>query len=330
MEPVRMALVGLGARSGGHEAAIEACQGVALVAVCDVDVERARQAGETWGVPWGTDYRSLLDAPDVEAVDIVTNVETHLPIARDALAAGKHVLVEKPLGDDPAAARELVEMAEGSGRVAIVCFQLRFHPLYAALHEGAQAVDPVQIHFSRQRGMMKAQFLNPSPFGGVMDFCAHDFDQVAWLMGREPVAVTASILRDTFTRETGASDGISALIDFGDGRAATVVSSIGAAAIGAKVDVVGSRGNLALGRGRELSGRTFLPFESEGDARPLDLAVASDVNPDVALLAAFAAAVREGAPSQAATLRDGLGSLLVTLAALRSAEEGRRVELAEL
>jgi predicted dehydrogenase len=138
------------------------------------------------------------------------------------------------------------------------------------------------------------------------------------------------VRRDTFTEGTGASDAVSALIEFGDGRSATVVSSIGAPQIGAKVDVVGARGNVSHGKGRELSGCTFAPCDIGGETEPLDLRAQGGANPDVALQAAFAAAIREGRPSQAASLRDGLSSLLVTLAALRSSDEGRRVALAEL
>jgi len=330
MEPVRLAIIGLGARSRGHATAAQQCESTELVAASDVDEERANAAGAEWGVPTCTDYREVLADPTVEAVSIVTDVGSHIAIARDALEAGKHLIIEKPLGDDVAAARQLVALGESTGLVAFVSFQMRFNPLYAALHKGALAVDPVQVHFSRQRGMMKPQFLNPTPFCGAMDFCAHDFDQVAWLMGREPVAVTASVRRNTFTRDTGASDVVSVLIDFADGRAATVVSSIGAAPIGSKVDVVGIRGNLRQGKGVEPSGCTFAPCDPDGDTTPLDLAVPPCANPDVGLQSAFAAAIRNGAESQAATLRDGLCSLLVTLAALRSADEGCRVELAEL
>ena len=330
MTPVSIAIIGCGGRAGGHAAAAAKSEAVQLVGACDIVEDRARSAGEAWGVPWCTDYHKLLGDPTVEAVSIVTDVGPHIAIARDALAAGKHVIVEKPLGDDVAAARQLVGLGESSGLVAFVCFQLRFSPLYIALHKGAQAVDPVQVHFSRQRGMMKPQFLNPTPFCGAMDFCAHDFDQVAWLMGREPVAVTASVRRNTFTKDTGATDVLTVLIDFGDGCAATVVSSIGAPQIGSKVDIVGARGNVQQGKGVPLAGCTFEIHDPGGDATPIDLAVPDGADPDVALQSAFAAAIRKGRASQAATLRDGLSSLLVTLAALRSADEGRRVELAEL
>jgi len=329
MKPVRTAIIGCGGRGAGHAKAAAQGTAIELVAVCDLIEERARAVADEQGIDWCLDYRPLLDDPELEAVSIVTDVASHIAIARDALQAGKHLIVEKPLGDDIAAARQLVQLGESSGHVAFVSFQMRFSPLYAALHRGAQAIDPVQLHFSRERGMMKPQFLNPSPFCGMMDCCAHDFDQAAWLMGREPVAITAAVCRDTFTHSTGATDAISALIDFGDTRSATIVSSIGAPQVGSKVDIIGSRGNVAQAKGGEPVACTFPPCEP-ADATPLDLQMGDAANADIELQAAFAAAIREGRPSQAATLRDGLNSLLLTLAAIRSSDEGRRVPLAEL
>ena len=71
-----------------------------LSAVCDVDPNRARRlAGPGTGVRVATSVEDLLDADDVDAVAIATPAATHHDIAHAALAAGKHVLVEKPLAD---------------------------------------------------------------------------------------------------------------------------------------------------------------------------------------------------------------------------------------
>ena len=198
--------------------------------------------------------------------------------------------------------------------------------MLGAVYRHTRAIDPVQILFERQRGMMKPHFLNPSPFCGVMDVVAHDFDQVLWQMGRVPQAVTAVVRRNTFTDGTDAADTCSGPVDFGDGRGGVVFSSIGAPNVGTRFDFIGAEGNLSFGSRQELSACRF-PRCTVNDREQVTLEPAEESDPDVALQTAFAEEIRTGTRSCAARPRDGLHSLLVTLACLQSAREGRRVSL---
>ena len=323
-------MIGCGPRAYLHADALQKSGTLQLEYACDKDKDRAKKAASDWGVKASADYKPVLGDPAIEAVIIVTDVSSHISIARDALNAGKHVILEKPLGDNVTHARELVELGERSDRVAYVCFQMRFMPELVAIKEVLPDIDPVQIFFGRSRGMMKPQFLNPSPFCGIMDVCAHDFDMMAWFMGRPPEAVTAVIRRNTYTRDTGAADTISALIDFGDDRSATVVSSIGASEVGTKCDITGARGNITMTTSGDLSGVRFAEYESDGEKTNIDFKGRNDVDADIELQEAFCTEIRQGKRSQAANFRDGLNSLLLTCACLKSIEERRRVELAEL
>lgn len=330
MAGIKTAVIGCGARSEGHVAAMEKSGALSLMCVCDKDPTRAERAAKKWDVNCTSDYKQVLADDNIEAVIIVTDVSSHVRITRDAIRAGKHVIVEKPLGEGINEAKILVKEVESSPLVCTVSFQSRFMGHLARLKEAASRLDPVQIFFGRQRVMMKSQFLNPSPFCGIMDVCAHDFDLVAWFMGRQPLAATAVVRRNTFTLDTGAADVISALLDFGDGRSATIVSSIGAAEIGQKCDIVGARGNAMLTSAKELSGVLFAEHDSEGTKKAIQFDSMGKTNADVELQKAFAREIAGEGASPAATAQDGLNSLLVTLACLKSSEEGRRVELAEL
>jgi len=327
---IKTAVIGCGARSEGHLTASDKSVGLDIVYVCDKDATRAESTAKAHGVGFADDYHKVLADDKTEAVIIVTDVGSHVRIAQDAIRAGKHVIVEKPLGDNINEAQKLVAAVEVSPIVCAVSFQSRFMGYMARLKEAASSIDPVQIFFGRQRGMMKPQFLNPSPFCGIMDVCAHDFDLVAWFMGRQPLATTAILRRNTFTPDTGAADIISALLDFGDGRTATVVSSIGANEIGLKCDIVGVRGNATLTSAKELTGVQFAEYESDGAKKTIPFNPPEKTNPDTEFQKAFARKIRGQGTSQAATVKDGLNSLLVTLACLKSSEENRRVELAEL
>ena len=85
-----------------------------LWTVCDLDLDRARQVvGRHASIAVTTDLDAVLADERVEAVAIATPVRTHHRIAMAAIAAGKHVLIEKPLAATSAEARELVESASG-------------------------------------------------------------------------------------------------------------------------------------------------------------------------------------------------------------------------
>lgn len=330
MKSIRAALVGCGSRGTAHALAARDGGAICLKYACDVNAERAESMAVEWGLKPTTDYREVLDDSEVEAIIIASDLGSHIRLAQDGLAAGKHLILEKPLSDDIAKARSLVKQAEESGVVAYVSFQLRFSNQLVAIKDVLPELDPVQIFFGRSRGMLKSQFLNPAPFCGILDVCAHDFDLVSWFMGCPPLAVTAVMRRNTFTRNTGALDVISALIDFGDGRSANLVSTIGAAEIGMKCDIAGAGGNLTLTREGNLQGVRFAEFASHGKKTPLDFGSLAEQNGDVELQRAFQKEIHEGLISQAARFSDGLNSLLLSSAVLKSMEKKRRVALDEL
>ncbi len=94
----------------------DAKERIELVAVCDVNEDRARETAARFGVPDAyADYRDLIARDDVELVLVITPIEYHYPIAMDALRAGKHVYVQKTMATTYAEAREMVETARERG-----------------------------------------------------------------------------------------------------------------------------------------------------------------------------------------------------------------------
>jgi predicted dehydrogenase len=92
-----------------------------LVAVCDLDPQRAaRVVGDRSTVEIETDVSRLLQRDDVDAVAIATPARTHAELAIAALEAGKHVLVEKPLAANLDDARRMVEVASAQGRALML------------------------------------------------------------------------------------------------------------------------------------------------------------------------------------------------------------------
>jgi predicted dehydrogenase len=124
-------------------------------AVCDLDVERARElVGRRDEVQVTTALDDVLGREDVDAVAIATPASTHHAIATRALRAGKHVLVEKPLADSVQHGREMVELARASGLVLMTdhtyCYTPAVQKIRQLVAEGALGeilyVDSVRIN----------------------------------------------------------------------------------------------------------------------------------------------------------------------------------------
>jgi predicted dehydrogenase len=98
-------------------------------AICGRDEDAVRSAAATFGwEDYETDYRRLVERDDIDLVDVATPGNTHREIVLAALAAGKHVLCEKPLANSLAEARQMLDAARDAGVVNMVCFNYRRAP----------------------------------------------------------------------------------------------------------------------------------------------------------------------------------------------------------
>jgi UDP-N-acetylglucosamine 3-dehydrogenase len=255
--PLRAALIGcgnIGAR--GHAPAYAQIAAVELAAVCDVDETAARRVAAATGAEACLDYRRLLDRPDIHLVDICTPTDTHAAIALAALAAGKHVLCEKPLAPTLAEAQAMINAAHHHGRRLMVGYVRRFDPRYRAIKEAIAAGEigrPLYIRRAdRQRLPFPAEswFWHPERGGGViLDIGIHQADLFRWYFEAEPIAVYAigRQVRDV-ARRAGSYDHAFLTFRFPDNRV-----GLGEAAWSyppgfepyfAALDVVGSRGKI--------------------------------------------------------------------------------------
>ena len=110
--PIRWGIIGTGRFGRIHAKAIQSLHGQELVAMSNRSSERLVQAVTDFQVPHSyPDFEQLLDDPNVDAVSITTHWRDHFEIAQAALAAGKHVLLEKPMAETAAQCGELVKQA---------------------------------------------------------------------------------------------------------------------------------------------------------------------------------------------------------------------------
>jgi len=179
--PIRLAVVGTGAISQiVHVPILAEREDVELVALADTDSLKAETIARRFGVAQVTDPEQVLTRDDLDGVLLCTPNHTHEEMALQALEAGKHVFVERPLATSAAGAARVIEAAKASGRSLAVGLPYRFRPEVAALRS----------------------FVNGGEFGALYAV------RGSWLTRRVPV------IRPTWRQDKAASGG-GALIDLG-------------------------------------------------------------------------------------------------------------------
>ena len=126
-----------------------------LAAVCDLDREKADAATTAHGGAAWTDVAAMLDAVDLDLLDIATPPVTHLPLVRLAAARGLDCVCQKPLAPSVAEAQELVAVADAAGIRVIVHENFRFQPWYREIKrqlDAGRIGDPYQVSFRLRPG----------------------------------------------------------------------------------------------------------------------------------------------------------------------------------
>jgi predicted dehydrogenase len=146
---LKAAIVGCGKIADAHVEQIRAIGGVEVVAVCDSEPLMARQLGTRFGVErqYGN-FREMLDRVRPDAVHITTPPGSHLQLATEAVQAGCHVFIEKPLALDAAAGRAILDAARAARRKVAINHWYNFDPpgvlLQEMVHDGILG-DPVHV-----------------------------------------------------------------------------------------------------------------------------------------------------------------------------------------
>ena len=182
-ETVRAGVIGTGALGRHHARVWAELPGASLVGVHDTDRARAEEVAAKHGCRAFEDAASLLDA--VDAVSIATPTVSHHEISRQALEAGRDVLVEKPMTATLAEADDLVALAAARGAVLQAGHIERFNPATEVLLAAGRGARFVEVH---RLGSFSARSLDVDV---VLDLMIHDLDIVLALDGSEPVQIEA-------------------------------------------------------------------------------------------------------------------------------------------
>jgi predicted dehydrogenase len=142
MKRFKAAVFGAGFVGRVHIEGLRRLGNVEVAAVVAIDDETARQLGEQLSIATtSSDYRRILEDPSIDAVHICTPNALHMPMAKDALAAGKHVICEKPLAVSSDEARQMVAAAEAAKRRNCTFHNLRFYPMVQQMRRMREAGD---------------------------------------------------------------------------------------------------------------------------------------------------------------------------------------------
>ncbi len=199
---MRFGVIGCGiVAEYGHLPTIAALPEVELVAVADLNLQRAKAMGQRFGADYiFQDYRDLLACPQVEAVVVATPVETHHELVLAAAKHKKHVLCEKPIAPSIAEGKEMIRAMNQAGCFLGINFLLReSEPLVsikAMLEQGLVGkIRVMRFIFNSPgpgwAGKERLDSLMNEGLGPIFDCGVHYFDLARWLSGKEFMEVEA-------------------------------------------------------------------------------------------------------------------------------------------
>ncbi len=190
MRKLGVAVVGTGFWGRNHARVYKELEETELIAICDIDSERAKTVAKQFGAAAYTDSGRMFRRKEVEAVSICTWSTSLAKEALKALKAGKHVLVEKPMATNTRQARKVLQMADKQALHLTVGFLMRFIPglqhIERAVKEGAigQMVSATAKRVSQWPERI-------GDVGVVKDTAIHDIDVMRYIFHEDPVSVYA-------------------------------------------------------------------------------------------------------------------------------------------
>lgn len=212
---VTVGIVGAGFMGTTHAKAYSKNPSINIAYICDLTGERADSLASDIGALGTTRFEKILNDPSVDLVDVCLPTPSHAKFAIDALKAGKHVLVEKPIALNLDDADAMISASKEAGRFLMVAHVARFAPEYRAIRsvlKSGQLGSPKQATTYRISNMPQwaEWFKDPSMTGGaVLDMQIHDIDLLNWLFGK-PLRVVATGVRGG----SGGWDHVMTLIEF--------------------------------------------------------------------------------------------------------------------
>jgi len=276
-QDLRIGVIGLGAIGPSHIFAIDQTEGCEVTAVCDVRADAAAEAGKKHGVPHFTSTGAMLEADLVDAVTLCTPSGYHLEAALQAIEAGKHILIEKPLEITTERVDRIAKAAADRGVKLAGVYQSRFCPvvrrvkqlvdggLLGEIYSGSAYTKYYRTQEYYDSGGWRGTWKLDGG-GCLMNQGIHLLDLYVWFMGdaEEVMARTETKGRNNVEVETLAL----AVVKFASGASGVLEgTTLAYPGLGTRLEIFGSRGTVALTKGKVLRMDLVDPTPEEAAAR---------------------------------------------------------------
>ena len=253
-EPVKFGIVGLGVGYRKAKQCFET-RGAKLVAVCDLQEEKAKKVAREFKCNWYTDYDEMLEKEDLECVGIFTPSGMHADHALKAVRRGLHVFVTKPMDINLAKCERLIKEAEKAGVVLAVDFDLRYRDLnrkiYLAIKKnllGRIFLVNLLMKWYREEAYYKGGYppgwrsTRSYEGGSAANQGIHFIDLIQWWMGG---VKTVQGLSGTFTHNIETEDCSVALLTFKNGAFGTLTTTTSSIPpLGTRIELNSDKGTL--------------------------------------------------------------------------------------
>jgi myo-inositol 2-dehydrogenase/D-chiro-inositol 1-dehydrogenase len=250
---LRFGQIGYGAWGRLHAESWKGLREVELAAIACSSEDTARRAGEeNPGVEIYTDYRELLDRGDVQAVDVVVPTDLHVQISIEALQAGKHVLMEKPMAASVEECDRLIRAKNSSGKVVSMVHEFRVSEQWTALK---RAIESGQIGEPRYANVSLFRFPYRSGAGGwryqesrvgswILEEPIHFYDLVLWYFEGHALPRSITAFGTSMEKQRGMYDNFTSVLRFDGGQHAVITQSLSGFEHHLVMEVAGSEGSI--------------------------------------------------------------------------------------
>lgn len=324
MDEIGVGIIGAGWMGQNHAGTISGLAGARLVAVADRCASTAQAVGTEFDANWCSDASELVARDDVDCVIIATSDDAHVGPVQAAAAAGKHVLLEKPIATTLADADQIIGSCVAANVKLMLGFVLRFDRRYARVREAVAAgeIGELESVFCRRTNLVTSQERLQGRVSVLSFLGVHDFDIMRWVSGSDVMRVHTEAVWNVHQKNGyDVEDTTWTLLRFRSGaigslEAGWVVPETFPTKADFKLEVTGSQGMIQY----DLTKQELMFTNADGHYAERFNPMLRDQD------AYFVDCVRNGTmPS--VTGQDGRAALEISLAAQRSSIEERTVQL---
>ena len=252
---MRFAIVGCGYISRVHLTSIKKIKNAEAVAVVDKDKKKAEERAAEFGIPRiYTNWQEAFKSKDVDAAIICLPHKLHYACVMDALNAGKHVFVEKPISIASKEAADMIESAKEKELTLMAGHMKRFDRRFVVMKEKIDAGAIGKVFLAKSEWIGPKEIFKNNPWaadpaqggGPLMGFGSHHIDLLHWLIG--PIKCISCYTNNLVLPKVEVEDSAVAILEFENGAIGNLIYSWGAEIYGQDENMVihGTEGTLKL------------------------------------------------------------------------------------